>query len=241
MKKKIFFKLVLLVVVGCANGSRVPYSRLHFSTQPETIEEGINEAEHLRNLIQKMQGVQFGDLIFKKNTSAYWVLPEIDRLELAVTGREAQFSADEFQKRQADLEAQHIDYVIFSLDLRMPFYSGWSQNQLMEFLKENLLVTLENGTGEVFQSERLVFAVIERFGGEPSRDTDSVRKEELEVQVPVRVLFNKLSEENPLISPAIKIVAIKLRLKQRPPFRVGFFDDKFFQGFRWKIVQEGRK
>lgn len=226
--------------MGCANTSQVPYSRLHFSTQPETIEEGINEAEHLRNLIQKMQGVQFGDLVFKQNSSAYWVLPEIDRLELAVTGREAQFSADEFQKRQADLEAQHIEYVVFSLDLRMPFYSGWSQNQFMEYLKENLLVTLENGTGEVFQSARLVFAIIERFGGEPSRETNS-RKEGLEVQVPVRVLFTKLNEETPLISPATKTVAIKLRLKQRPPFRVGFFDDKFFQGFRWKIIQNDRK
>ncbi|MCH7675181.1 hypothetical protein IH879_09555, partial [candidate division KSB1 bacterium] len=60
--------------------------------------------------------------------------------------------------------------------------------------------------------------------------------DDLEVRVPIRVHFSKPDNEEAIVSSSTKEIRIKLRLKKRPPFRIGFFDEKFFQGFKWKVV-----
>lgn len=222
-------------MIGCVGAPRVRYSQLEFSQQPETIFEGdkTNEAELLAKLIDTVTGAEFGDEIFKRSTSVYWVLPEIDRLDLAVTGRAAGFTADEFQKRQTELEEQHKDNFVFALDLRMPFLSNWSKDKLIEFLQTNLIVTLESGTHMIYHPSRLLFHSQERFESTASKQND----ETFDVGIPLRVLFTKAE----LILPNTKAITLRLRLRETPPFRIGFFDDKFFQGYRWRLVNDSRK
>jgi hypothetical protein len=179
--------------------------------------------------MESVRGAQFGDAIFKRNTAVYWIVPEVDRLELAVTGRPAGFSADEFLKRQQEVEEQHKDSFVFVIDLRMPFNSGWSKEKLIEFLEANLVITLETGSKEMAQPQRRLFHVSQHLDKNPATTGN-----ELEVQVPVRVLFSR-SE----VASGAEVIVLKLRLLKPPPFRIGFFDDKFFQGFRWKIDREG--
>ncbi len=227
MKRIVALSLVLL---GCAAAPKIRDSQLDFAREPDTAFEEKNTiaADQFAQLLEKVRGAQFGDAIFNRSTSVYWILPEVDRLELAAAGRDAGFSAEEFKKRLEELEQQHQSYFIFALDLRMPFHSGWSKERLIDFLQTNLIVTLEDGSQNLYHPQRLIFNI-----SEPSQKSARLPADEMEVQIPLRVLFNRTN--------AAKAIAIKLRLQQTPPFRIGFFDDKFFQGFRWKIVRNGRK
>lgn len=220
---------LLLLLMGCAGAAKVRYSQLQFSGQLVANDEATNQADELSALMEQVRGAQFGDAIFKRNTAVYWILPEIDLLELAIAGRAAGFSSDEFLKRQQELDAQHQNHFVFAVDLRMPFNSGWSKERLIEFLETNLIITLENGSKNIFHPEGLLFHVPQSFG------SDSPAQEpELEVPIPIRVLFSR----NEVLTPDARNIAIKLRLQKPPPFRIGFFDDHFFQGFRWKIVRD---
>jgi len=226
--------VALCLMIGCTGTPKIRYSQLEYSHQPETVFEGekTNERDRLTELITTVSGAQFGDAIFKRSTPVYWVLPEIDRLDLAVTGRTADFTADEFQKRQRELEEQHQNNFVFALDLRMPFLSSWSKEKLIEFLQSNLIISLENGTRTIYQPSYLLFHIQERFGNDPP----VVNSDDLEVGIPLRVLFNKAE----VLAPNTNEITLKLRLRQTPPFRIGFFDDKFFQGYRWKISPDAK-
>ena len=103
-----------------------------------------------------------GDPIFKRNSSAYWITPEIDKIDLELTAQERQFKSTEYQGRLKKLKKLHERYLVFSLDLSMPFYSK-PQSRLIDYLKNNLTVTLENGTKKIFSPELQVFSVIERL------------------------------------------------------------------------------
>ena len=122
----------------------------------------------------------------------------------------------------------------------MPFYSKWPQSRLTDYLKNNLTVTLENGTEKIFAPELQAFNVIERLADEKSQLPSYQNFDDLEVRVPLRVHFSKLNGEAAIVSSSTKEIRIKLRLKKRPPFRIGFFDEKFFQGFKWKVVRSGK-
>ena len=87
--KSIGLFILFLALAGCAATPRVRYSKLQFTDQPETISEVPDEAQRLNALIEEVRAAQFGDPLFKKNTVVYWIIPEIDRLDLAVTGRAA--------------------------------------------------------------------------------------------------------------------------------------------------------
>jgi hypothetical protein len=220
---------LFLVLLGCAATPKIRYSQLDFARSPNINfdEEMTTGDDRLAELLETVRGAQFGDAIFNRSTSVYWILPAVDRLELAAAGRGAGFTAEEFQKRLDELEQQHQSYFIFALDLRMPFHSGWSKERLIDFLQTNLIVTLEEGAQSIYHPQRLIFNI-----PEPPQKSARLPADEMEVQIPLRVLFSRTNA----ITDAAKAITVKLRLGQTPPFRIGFFDDKFFQGFRWKIV-----
>ncbi|MFQ5769566.1 MAG: hypothetical protein ACE5HX_03450 [bacterium] len=235
--------LLIAQIAGCAGAPKVPYSQLQFSEQTLPFKDENIGIDYYKTLIKKMRGLQFGDLIFKRNSSVYWILPEIDKVELEITAKEADIGPDEYQSRLKRFQELHHNYLVFSIDLRMPFYSGWTQNKLFEFIKSNLVVTLENGTHHVFLPENIDFNIIERYQQEEMKATPVRSSKDLEVRVPLRAIFNKVVNSEALVSESTKKIIIKLRLRKNPPFKIGYFDDKFFQGFLWKIVppQENKK
>jgi len=126
--------------------------------------------------------------------------------------------------------------LVFFLDLSMPFYPKWTQSRLLDYLKNNLTITLENETEKIFAPELQIFNVMERLANDKPQHPSYETFDDLEVRVPLRVQFNKLDNEEVLVSSSTIEIRIKLRLKKRPPFRIGFFDEKFFQGFKWEVV-----
>ncbi len=233
----IFHMFILAVFAGCAGVPKIPYSQLEYSKQSNPFKAENIGSDYLISLLDKVQGMQYGDLIFKMNTKVYWIIPEIDKVDLEIIAHEEQFGDDEYNRRLEALESLHNNYLIFSIDLRMPFYSGWAQDQLYDFLKTNLVVTLENGTGTIFLPENVNFNIIEKYYEQARKSTFVNDNRDLEVNVPIRVVFNKKADAGIILSKSIKNISIKLRLKNNPPFKIGFFDDKFYQGFRWKIIQ----
>ncbi len=220
---------------GCAHTPKVDYSQLDTSGLTNSA-DGLVTTEYFIGLLNEVQGLQTGDPIFKRNSAAYWITPEIDKIDLELTAQEEQFESTEYQGRLKKLEELHEEYLVFSIDLRMPFYSKWPQSQLINYLKDNLIITLENGTKKILVPELQVFNVIERLAAEKSQLSSYETFDDLEVDVPVRVQFKKFSDAESVVSSSTKGISIKLRLQKRPPFRIGFFDEKFYQGFTWKVV-----
>lgn len=228
---KIPFCALVFLSLGCANIPKVQYSQLQTLRLTNAAREGLVTSEYFLGLISTAQGFQTGDQIFKRNSAAYWILPEIDKIDLDLIAQEEAFKASEYQSRLKRIREVHENYLVFSIDLRMPFYPKWTQSKLLEYLKSNLVITLENGTKQIFAPELLAFNVIERFSGQESKDFTFQVYENLEVRVPVRVQFKKQE----VISAKTKEIVIKLRLLSNPPYRIGFFDEKFFQAFKWEI------
>ena len=238
LKNGLIHLLALAFAAGCANTPKVQVSQLETSGLTNS-RAGLVTPEYFLGLLNAVQGLQTGDPIFKRNSSAYWITPEIDKIDLELTAQEEQFEATEYQGRLKKLKRLHEKYLVFFLDLSMPFYSKWPQSRLIDYLKNNLTVTLENGTEKIFAPELQVFNVIERLADEKSQLPSYATFDDLEVRVPVRVQFSKLDSAEAIVSSSTKEIRIKLRLKKRPPFRIGFFDEKFFQGFKWKDVHAG--
>ncbi|MCH8957184.1 hypothetical protein IIA28_17975 [candidate division KSB1 bacterium] len=230
--------LALALAAGCANTPKVQYSQLETSGLTN-VTDGLVTSEYFLGLLNALQGLQTGDPIFKRNSIAYWITPEIDKIDLELTAQEEQFESTEYHGRLKKLKELHEEYLVFSLDLSMPFYSKWPQSRLIDYLQNNLTITLENGTEKIFAPELQVFNVLERFADEKPEFPSYETFDGLEVRVPVRVHFSKLDNAEAIVSSSTKEIRIKLRLKKRPPFRIGFFDEKFFQGFKWKVVHPG--
>ncbi|MFQ5824415.1 MAG: hypothetical protein ACE5JB_10200, partial [bacterium] len=197
-----------------------------------------DRTENLLSLLKKMQGLQFGDQLFNRSTTIYWIIPEIDRLDLDITAHEEQFSPEEYQRRFKNFEELHNKYFIFSVDLRMPFNPKWPQNKLLEFLKANLIISLENGTGNIYFPKAKRFRVIERFQEDDIKEALMGYKKDLEVRFTVRLLFDRESDSEQIITSSTKKIAIKLGLRKSPPYSIGYFDEKYFQGYMWKVVQD---
>lgn len=237
MKRAIVVLLCLFLIAGCAGTPTVKLSQLHVSNIAKSPNYGTDGREALLSLLREMRGVQFGDQLFNRTTSIYWIIPEIDKLDLDITAREEQFSTVEYQKRLKDLNELHSKHLIFSLDLRTPFNPRWPHHKLIEFLKANLVVSLENGTGNMYFPEVRKFRVIERFQEEEVKDALMGSKKDLEVRIPIRLLFRRGRDSDQIITSSSKKIVIKLGLRRSPPYRIGYFDEKFFQGYMWKIVR----
>ncbi|MFQ5604386.1 MAG: hypothetical protein ACE5HS_14045 [bacterium] len=233
--KNLVIGLLVLFWVGCVVAPQVPYSQLQFSRKANPFKSENLGNDYLRSLMVKMAGRQFGDLIFKRNSQVYWILPEIDKVELEIIAEEERISEDEYQSRIKRFADLHEKYLVFALDLRLPFYSKWTQKELDEFIKTNLIVTLENGSGNVYLPDDINFRVIERFQELQLKRSASTAADELEVRIPLRAIFKRVDESGAIVTASTRKISLKLRLRKNPPFRLGFFDDKFFQGFFWKV------
>lgn len=220
------FSLLPLLLAACLSVPKVPRSAIDpHSSAANSHSPGTAE---LFRLYETMQGAQSGDAIFKRTTAVYWIIPEIDIMALAVTAREVEFGETEYDARFKRVRDTHDQFLILLIDLRLPFYSGWSQGQLLSYLEQNLMVTLENGSKQIFTPAHQVFHVLERYiEANPVRPPGS----SLEVRIPIRVFFERES----IITEETSKIILKLRLRDAPPFDVGFFDDKNYQRFEWKI------
>lgn len=235
MKQAIVVLLFLFLNAGCAGTPNVKLSQLQISNLAESTDYGT---QSILTLLRKNSGAQFGDRLFNRSTSIYWIIPTIDKLDLDITAREEQFSPEEYQKRLRNLKELHDKYLIFSVDLRMPFNPTWPQHKLIKFLKSNLVISLENGTGKIYFPESRKFRAIEQFEEEEVKEALMGYKKDLEVRIPVRVLFKRGSDSEQIINSSSKKIVIKLGLRRTPPYRIGYFDEKFFQGYMWKIVHD---
>ncbi|MFQ5676973.1 MAG: hypothetical protein ACE5G1_13840 [bacterium] len=216
---------------GCSSIPKVEKSSLEtVSLEPSSPSSTVTVETFLAVLGQR-QGLQVGDPIFKRNSVAYWITPEIDKLDLDLAAAEENFASNEYQSRLKKLRDLHDKYLIFSLELKMPFYPKWSQKQLSDYLQKNLIITLENGSQQIFEPELLTFDIVERFAAQEDNLPSTQDFEELEVSLPIRVQFKRSA----VLLPQTKEFFLKVRLAERLPFRIGFFDEKFYQGFRWKI------
>jgi hypothetical protein len=238
MRRTAGLLVFLLLVAGCAGTPKVKLSQLNISNLAESPDYGTDASASLLTLLKKMRGARFGDQLFKRSTSIYWIIPEIDKLDLDVTAQEEQFSANEYKKRLENLNELHNRYLIFSVDLRVPFNAKWPQTKLIKFLKTNLVISLENGTGKIYFPESTKFRVVERFKDEDVKAALMGYENDLEVRIPIRLLFSRGKDSERLITPSSKKIVIKLGLRESPPYNIGFFDEKFFQGYMWKIVRD---
>lgn len=237
-RQKIYSRIEFLSILGvvfamgCVNTPVVRYSQVHVTNAASL---SLVENYDYFSLIRKAQGRQIGDTIFKTNTSAYWIIPPVDLADLKLTAQEEGFETNEYQGRLTRILDTHKKYLIFLLDLRMPFYPAWTQEQLLGYLQNNLVVSLETGGDKLLFPEHEVFQIRERFQQQNEALTNG--SNDLEVRVPIRVYFRKSHNSQSVISHTKKTIKLKLRLKESPPFHIGFFDEKFYQGFVWKVTR----
>ena len=235
---RLILSLVFLVfTVGCAGIPKIKYSQIQFSQDEESVDYGTDGKENLITLIRNMRGARYGDLIFNRSTSVLWIIPEIHKIDLDLTAQEVQLSQEEYQRRLKKLKAFHNKSLIFSIDLRMPLYPKWTQDELIAFLKENLVVALENGSSSHLP-EKTTFRPLERYQEKELQNLLSGNKKKLEVSITIRAYFDRGVGDNQIITSATKRIALKLQLKYPPPYNIGYFDEKLFQGYVWTIVQE---
>lgn len=222
---------LVMMAGGCANLPNVRYSQTQVDETALSARNGNNlSTETFFGKLQTLRGAPFGDAIFQRNTTIHWIIPEIDKLDLQITSREEGFTQIEYESRLSNLRELHSRHLIFAINLRLPFYGGWTQSQLLAYLQNNLVVSLENGSGNVYPPAHKVFQFAERTNPGTARNL-------LEVGVPIRVLFNRQIGSEAVVSQSTKSLVLKLRVEQKPPFTIGFFDEKFFQGFEWRIVR----
>ncbi len=231
----LFILFLWLAWSGCTSQAVIDRLQLDSTTLGSDLSpEAYSVSQRFDELVQQTRGRQFGDLVFAGNTNVHWILPELDALDLRLAAIDQNLSAAEYNARRSKVSELHEEFLIFSIELRTPFYAAWTQAQLIQYLGDNLIVVLENGTGGLYRPVREVFQEAERFHQKTlnSLQTDS---RQLEVAVPVRVYFDKRTDTEPIVTDETKRLVMRLGLLEHPPFVVGFFDEKFFQGFGWKI------
>ncbi len=227
--------LVVLFCFACTRPPGIRWSELQ--TKEATLPQpgGEDAKDKLQRLLKRVQGTQIGDRVFLEESSARWLLPEVDALYLRLASEKNELGEPEYRVRLKRLQGLHQKYLAFGLELSMPFYSAWTQTQLKDFLLRNLVVTLENGDGQIYAPERKVF-VSSVSTGKPKNSYG--KAEGLKVTIPMRVFFAKEHPAGLLVSERTSRLVLKLRLRESPPFRIGFFDEKFYQGFVWNVEQD---
>ncbi len=96
LKNGLIHLLALAFATGCANTPKVQVSQLETSGLANS-SDGLVTSEYFLGLLNAVQGLQTGDPIFKRNSSAYWTTPEIDKIDLELTAQEEQFESTEYQ------------------------------------------------------------------------------------------------------------------------------------------------
>lgn len=228
MKHKVAIALMLAISAsGCLNAPTIHYSSLLVERDSIANSRDDRLAALLRNAV----GAQFGDEIFKTGTTVRLMTPEIDFLRFKKVAEQNQIGEAEIDARFNRLQDLHRQYVIFNLELVLPFYAGWTQAELRTYLRNNLSLTLENGRA-FYYPDRTTFQLSKApktLAGQGKVQGNS------EHVVPVQIYFRREQSGVEIFPPDLSKLVLKLRLKQSPPFRIGFFDEKFYQGFVWKI------
>ena len=98
LKNGLIHLLALAFAAGCENTPKVQVSQLETSGLTNSA-DGLVTSEYFLGLLNAVQGLQTGDPIFKRNSSAYWITPEIDKIDLELTAQEEQFESTEYQGR----------------------------------------------------------------------------------------------------------------------------------------------
>ena len=230
-KKNLSVGLCVLAILftACAQYPVINQSQLAITKELNNNDKIGLTATDLQTRAQQLKGFQSGDLIFKSSSSVYWILPDLDKMNLDLIAHEEQFSSSEYQARLDRVSRLHEEYLVFAVHLIMPFYSGWHQRQLYDYLENNLVITLENGNGGRVNPETEIYQTNERF------INSNRTNETLEVLVSLRCIFKKNYNEQSFISAKTRKLTLKVRLRKNPPFRIGFFDEKYYQGFVWKL------
>jgi len=227
---------VVCCLLSCSSAPKLQRIQLEWAVASASSSGTDASERRLQDLAVSLRGKTFGDLIFNEETSAVWVVPGLDILELKLAASEERFSEAEFDARLNRLKDVHENFLVFSVDLRWPFYSGWTQAELLGYLEKNLVVELDTGGKQFRHPVRRIFRVKERFQRE-GPPLGRLGSAPVEVSVPVRVYFKREDEGGIVIAPLTHQIAIRLSLLTSPPFSIDFFDDKFFHGFLWTIVE----
>ncbi|MCH8874094.1 hypothetical protein IH824_15210 [candidate division KSB1 bacterium] len=120
LKNGLIHLLALAFAAGCAKHSQsagFAIRNIRFDKLPD----GLVTSEYFLGLLNAVQGLQTGDPIFKRNSSAYWITPEIDKIDLELTAQEEQFEATEYQGRLKKLKRLHEKYLVFFLVFKHAF------------------------------------------------------------------------------------------------------------------------
>ena len=230
----IFF--VAVAVVGCGGIPAVKYNQLQMTEELELQNQKGKDIDYLINLIASVKGLQYGDQIFKRSTAAYWVIPEIEKVDLEIVARNEGLANSEYNSRLKEILSHHREFLSFTLDLKMPFYAKWTTVQLRYFMQKNLVVTLENGTKTIFSPERLLLQFNELFYESHLSSLEKEESKDLEVRLPVRLHFKRDSEAGSILTRSVNKIVLKVVLKEEPPFQVSLYTDKGYQAFRWRIA-----
>ncbi len=121
LKNGFIHLLALAFAAGCANTPKVQVSQLETSGLTNSA-AGLVTPEYFLGLLNAVQGLQTGDPIFKRNSSAYWITPEIDKIDLELTAQEEQFEATEYQGRLKKLKRLHKKYLVFLTRFKHAFF-----------------------------------------------------------------------------------------------------------------------
>jgi len=221
MKNCLFYLVTLLSIFVFLSCMKTPAAmRVDFSPNLLQLKKRSSTAALI-------PGKQIGDEIFLRTSNAQWILPLADLASLEQIQKNEKLSNPEYQARLNQLDILHGKYFIFQLELKMPFYSGWTQRQLQDFLEDNLHITIHSNKQKYFFAERISFKQVRRTTSKKGNITN--------LSVALRVYFLRKDSSNDLITDSTSTLTMKLRLAQQLPVQTGFFDEQFFQGFVWKI------
>lgn len=214
--------------LACAPTPRI--ARPELAVRADSTSRGPVTQAKFDALSKRVRGRQVGDDVFLQTTSARWILPEIDAMRLRLAQDSGELNAAEAKARLKRLNKVHERFWVFAVELHLPFYSGWTQSQLLDFLDANLVSTLDLGDKRSQHADRQLYLTTTTpdLGPETSPD-------HLEVVVPLRLFFARQDSVPGVRLKSGTRVVLKLRLRRRPPFRIGFFDEKYYQGFVWQV------
>lgn len=236
MKKLSFMFLLLLLIVACSGAPKIRYSDLQIDASENSDHYQPDDVQFM-DLMKKTRGARFGERLFNNSTQAYWLIPKIHKMDLDLTAEDANFSSEEYQRRLENLKSVHDQYLIFSVDLRVPLNPKWTKDELIGFFQDNLVITLDIDQHKGIEPATVNFRTIERFQDkEVERLLSGARN--VEVGIPIRLLFKKEMDSQNIITPNTRKLVLRLRLKQPPPYNIGYFDERLFQGFIWKVVRQ---
>ncbi len=223
--------LLTIAILSCAGAPKLQRNALRWPDTP-IAEQAGDDVARFNLLADRLRGQPFGDQLFNDNTRVVWVTPKLDIIDLKLAVSGEGFSKDEFEARLGRLREVHDRFLIFSIDLRFPFYPGWSQAELLGYLEKSLVVELRTHSASLHEPVRTVYRVTERFSqGLPTGPATRP----VEVSIPLRTFFERQEEAGFVLSGSSQTVELRLSLRTSPPFNIGFFDDKFFHGFRWVV------